>query len=156
MELIVIFIFFIILSFPIFELSKFILKKFKYKDDKVLKYNTIALTVFLSPIIYFSIFYLVLYYRYFYYPSKKFDKNEWHKNIHKRYYMSENIIASKMLIGKSKEQVINLLGKKYFVYHNNHYSYYLGMVPGINNIDPDLLDVYFENDIVVTVGQHES
>lgn len=70
--------------------------------------------------------------------------------------MSENIIASKMLIGKSKEQVINLLGKKYFVYHNNHYSYYLGMVPGINNIDPDLLDVYFENDIVVTVGQHES
>lgn len=70
--------------------------------------------------------------------------------------MSDNIIKSKMLIGKTKKQVIELLGDKYFVYNKNHYSYYLGMVPGINNIDPDVLDVYFESDIVVRVGQHES
>ena len=131
------------------------MKKFNYKDDKILKYNSIALTVFLSPLIYFSIIYLVIYLM-FHYPSNKFDKNEWHNNIEQRYYMSENIIQSKMLIGMTKKQVIDLLGKDYYEYNENSYGYYIGMVPGIFKIDADVLDVYFENDVVIKVGQHES
>ena len=70
--------------------------------------------------------------------------------------MSEDIIDSEMLIGKTKEEVINLLGKGYSLYDDNWIAYYLGFVPGWIGIDPDVLDIYFKHGKVVRVGQHES
>ena len=63
--------------------------------------------------------------------------------------MSKNIIKSEILIGKTKEEVIELLGNGYQDYGENHIGYYLGFVPRMFNIDPDILDIYFENGKVV-------
>jgi hypothetical protein len=91
-----------------------------------------------------------------YYPSKDFDKQEWESNIQERYTMSADIIDSEILIGKSKQEVIELLGTEYSTYEENHISYYLGFVTGLANIAPDVIDIYFENGKVIKVSQHET
>ena len=68
--------------------------------------------------------------------------------------MSEDIIESKLLIGKTKQEIVELLGDDYYSYNENHIAYDLGFVPGLLNIDPDVLDIYFENGKVIKVDQH--
>ncbi len=69
--------------------------------------------------------------------------------------MSKDIINSKMLIGKTKSEVIELLGNDFSTYDDNHIIYDLGFVPGLLTIDPDILDIYFNEDKVIRVEQHE-
>jgi len=49
-----------------------------------------------------------------------------------------------------------LLENDFYTYNENHIAYELGFVPGLFNIDPDVLDIYFENGKVVRVGQHRT
>jgi len=91
-----------------------------------------------------------------YYPNKDFDQNKWKSNIEARYEMSKDIIDSKLLIGKTKKEVVDLLGSDFYTHGENHIFYDLGFVPGLLNIDPDFLDIYFENEIVNRVEQHGS
>ena len=70
--------------------------------------------------------------------------------------MSNDIIKSEILIGKTKEEVIELLGDDFYTYNENHIAYDLGFVPGLFNIDPDVLDIYFEKGKVIKVDQHET
>jgi hypothetical protein len=70
--------------------------------------------------------------------------------------MSNDIIKSNLLIGKTKKDVIELLGDDFYSYDENHIAYDLGFVPGLLNIDPDVRDIYFENGRVIKVGQHET
>ena len=145
----------LIIPIAVYFLSKLFLKYLKLGNDKNRKYIAIVPAVILSPIFYFllivSWIYVVEYY-----PEEKFDKQKWETNIEERYTMSENIIKSKILIEKTKEEVIELLGNEYRDYGENHIGYYLGFVPRMITIDPDVLDVYFENGKVVKVSQHNS
>lgn len=70
--------------------------------------------------------------------------------------MSHNIIDSKMLIGKTKSEVWDILGKEENTESSDIRSYYLWFEPGFMNIDPDVLDIEFENGRVIEVRQHES
>lgn len=70
--------------------------------------------------------------------------------------MSDNIIETELLIGKTKEEVIKLLGKNFYSYNENHIAFELGFVPRLFNIDPDVLDVFFKNGKVIKVDQHET
>ncbi|MGI9527242.1 MAG: hypothetical protein ACR2MS_09050 [Weeksellaceae bacterium] len=70
--------------------------------------------------------------------------------------MSEDIIESKILIGKTKEEITELLGQDFYSYGENHIAYELGFVPGLFNIDPDVLDIYFENGKATKVEQHQT
>ncbi len=70
--------------------------------------------------------------------------------------MSEDIIESELLVGLTLNEVTELLGGEFSRYSENHIAYYLGFVPGMFNIDPDVLDIYFENGRVVRVDQHET
>ncbi len=58
-----------------------------------------------------------------------------------------------MLIGKTKSDVIQILGSEYSISNENHLSYELGIKPGLFNIDPDYLDIKFENEVVLSVNQ---
>ena len=145
----------LILAVPIYFFSKWILKKLKFGSKKNRKYLSIIPTLILSPLTYIGIIMIWLF-SIWYYPEKEFNKDEWETNIEERYMMSEDIIDSEILIGKSKQEVIELLGTEYWKYGEDHISYYLGFVPGIANIDPDVLDIYFENGRVIKVGQHET
>ncbi len=67
--------------------------------------------------------------------------------------MSEDIIDSKMLIGKTKEEIIELLGQNFYSISENHIAFELGFIPRLINIDPDALNIYFENEKVIKVEQ---
>ncbi|MEL0645351.1 hypothetical protein V6251_13240 [Olleya sp. Ti.3.14] len=145
----------LILAIPTYFLSKWILKRLNLGNEKSRKLIALIPTIFFSPIIYIGLIYLWIFSA-SYYPSNDFDKQEWETNVEERYKMSEDIIESKILIGKTKEEITKLLGQDFYSYNENHIAYELGFVPGLFNIDPDVLDIYFENGKVTKVEQHQT
>jgi len=112
-------------------------------------------TLAVAPMIY--IVFIISYFSYLeYYPKSDFDSSAWETNEEERFKMSKDIIESDMLIGKTKAEVIEILGSDFSTYDDNHIAYYLGFVPGMFNIDPDVLDIHFANSKVVKVDQHET
>jgi hypothetical protein len=144
----------IILAIPTYFICKWIIKRLKIGNDNNRKFIALIPTIILSPIIYFGLV-MIWIFSVSYYPTSDFDQNEWKSNIEERYKMSEDIIESEMLIGKNRDEVINILGNNYSTNNENRLSYELGFVPGLFNIDPDYLDIKFENEIVVSVNQYE-
>jgi len=145
----------LILGIPTYFFFGWIFKKYKIGNEKYRAFIAIIPTIILSPLIYFAII-IIWMFSITYYPNKDFDQNKWKSNIEARYEMSEDIIDSKILIGKTKKEVVDLLGPNFYTHGENHISYDLGFVPGLLNIDPDFLDIYFENEKVNRVEQHGS
>ena len=144
----------LILAIPTYFIIKWAMKKLKIGNINNRKYIAIIPTLILSPIIYFGLV-LIWIFSISYYPTNDFNQNEWNTNIEERYKMSEDIIKSKMLIGKTRDEVIRILGNNFSSNDENRISYELGNVPGLFNIDPDYLDIKLENGIVVSVNQYE-
>ncbi len=144
----------LILAIPTYFICKWIMKRLKIGNDNNRKFIAVIPTIILSPIIYFGLV-MIWIFSVSYYPTSNFDQNEWKSNIEERYKMSEDIIESEMLIGKNRDEVINILGNNYSTNNENRLSYELGFVPGLFNIDPDYLDIKFENEIVISVNQYE-
>lgn len=73
--------------------------------------------------------------------------------------MVKGIIESKMLIGKTKNEVIEMLGEDQVGYINPHNSdeywqYYVGMTPDflrLNDDDVDAFLIFFKDEIVTEV-----
>ena len=145
----------LILAIPFYFLSGCVFKKIKLGNEKNRKYLAIIPALIISSVVYVGIV-LIGMFSMTYYPNIDFNKQKWDKNQEERYKMSKNIIKSEMLIGKTKEEVIELLGEDYHTYDDNHIFYDLGFLPELFNIDPDVLDIYFENGIVVKVEQHRT
>jgi hypothetical protein len=91
-----------------------------------------------------------------YYPKTEFDRAKWLSEPGKRYRMSENMLASKMLIGKTKKEVSMLLGVDGVSFARDRWTYDLGFLPGSFNIDSQELDIVFENYKVIKVTQHQN
>lgn len=144
----------LILAIPTYFICKWIIKRLKIGNDDNRKFIAIIPTIILSPIIYFGLV-MIWIFLLSYYPTNDFNQDEWSSNMEERYKMSEDIIESKMLIGKNRDEVINILGNNYSTNNKNRLSYELGFVPGLFNIDPDYLDIKFENGIVISVNQYE-
>jgi hypothetical protein len=144
----------LILAIPTYFICKWIIKRLKIGNDNNRKFIAVIPTIILSPIIYFGLV-MIWIFSVSYYPTSDFDQNEWKSNIEERYKMSEDILESEMLIGKNRDEVINILGNNYSTNNENRLSYELGFVPGLFNIDPDYLDIKFENEIVISVNQYE-
>jgi outer membrane protein assembly factor BamE (lipoprotein component of BamABCDE complex) len=145
----------LIISIPTFFLLRWALKRVIKTDDLLRKIVTWVGTIFLTPIIYFALCIAIIAYI-SYYPTKTFDETIWRTDTEKRYEMTEDIIDNKLLIGKTKDQIIKTLGDDYFKYDENRWGYDVGFVPRLFNIDPDVLDIHFKDDKVESVGQHES
>lgn len=142
----------ILVAIPTYIFSKLILKKLNIGNGINRNFTALIPTLILIPIIFAGITYLGV----FYYPSYEFNKQNWEVNKEERYKMSEDIIDSKMLIGKTKVEITELLGPDFYTYNENHNAFALGFVPGLIKIDPDVLDIFFENGKVIKVGQHET
>jgi len=145
----------IIIACIVYYSSKLILKRLNFGTSKKRKIVALISSIILSPLIYIGIIYM-MFFTISYYPSNNFDKTKWDTNKAERYKMSEDIIESEILIGKTKTEIIQLLGNDFYTYNNNHIAYELGFVPGLFNIDIDVLDIYFENEKVIKVSQHSS
>lgn len=147
-----VFIISIILSIPIYFFCHWFYKKI-IKDVFTRKIATWVSTILLTPIIYcYSI--LFLFAILFYSPNYTFDKDEWFKDKEKRYELSKDIIESHLLIGKSKIEVIEILGIELNCEENDVWSFYLGFKPGLG-IDPDFLRITFKEGKVIKVEQEE-
>lgn len=145
----------LILAIPVYFLSIWFLKKFKLGNEKNRKLLAIIPAIILSPIL-FGVIILLWIFSISYYPKTDFNKQEWASNKEERYKMSNDIMESNLLIGKTKDEVITLMGNDFYKYDENHIAYGLGFVPGLFNIDPDVLDIYFKNGKVFKVEQHQT
>jgi len=144
----------IILGICTFFFWRWLFKKL-IKDNKKRKIATWFTTIFVTPVIYVLII-LAFFFSASYYPSHDFNQQKWASDSEKRYELSADLIKSKILIGKTKNEVTELLGEPDGWKQENYWTYYLGFKPSIMSIDPDYLDIEFKNDKVITVGQHES
>ena len=144
----------VILGIPVFFLWRWIFSRY-IKADRTRKLATWTATIFTTPLLYIGIF-LIIFYIITYYPIYEFDQAKWSSNIEKRYEMSKNLIESRILIGKTKSEIKQLLGDSNVPYENNNWNYYLGMKPDIIRIDPDILEIEFKDGKVVKVWQRNS
>ncbi|GAB5408140.1 MAG: hypothetical protein BalsKO_05050 [Balneolaceae bacterium] len=144
----------LILAIPTYFLCKWLMTKIKVGNDRNRKFLALIPTVILSPIIYVGLV-MIWIFSISYYPTSEFDQNEWDSNVEERYKMSEDIIESKMLIGKTRDEVTQILGNDFITNSESEITYELGHVPGLFNIDPDYLDIKLENGKVVNVNQYE-
>jgi hypothetical protein len=144
----------LILGIPIFFIWQWLFKKF-IKVDQTRKITTWVVTICSTPIIYVGLIMLFLF-SVSYHPSYEFDKERWAANKEKRYQLSEHIIESKMLIGKTKAEVKQILGDADHSDDLNNWDYHLGFRPALFSIDIDILDIEFKEGKVVKVWQHQS
>lgn len=81
--------------------------------------------------------------------ENKFDQTTWKVYPSKRYKMRKDIIESELLIGKTKQEVIRLLGKSEAsnLTGKDHLIYSLGDVPSFFDSEEEQLIVIFENDL---------
>lgn len=143
-----------ILSIPTYYVCSWLIKKL-IKVEKTRKIVTWTATIIVTPLVLIAIAIIILTSLY-YYPTYKFDKQKWKSNIEKRYELSEDIIESKLLIGKSKIEVQELLGQGNNSIESDHWTYYFGLRPGLMNIDPDILDIEFKEGKVIKIRQYEA
>jgi hypothetical protein len=142
------------LGIPTYFFCRWLLKKF-IPVDKTRKKATWVATILITPLIYAAIVMLWIL-SISYYPSYDFDQQKWRDDVEKRYEISEDLIDSGVLIGKSMEEVKQLLGDDYQQTGKDRWSYYLGFRPQLFGIDPDYLDIDFKNGRVIKVAQHTS
>jgi hypothetical protein len=111
-------------------------------------------TIITTPILYAGLI-LIWILMLEYYPDRVFDKTKWLNDPDKRYELSKSIIERKILIGKSKSDVKAILGDGANTNNDNQWYYNLGYRPQLAGIDPDNLEIDFENGKVVNVIQHK-
>ncbi len=83
-----------------------------------------------------------------------FSNDRWIKYPRERVKMVDDMLGRYNLLGKSKEEVVELLGSEtnteYFKEADN-FVYYLGDERGLISIDSEWLIISFDNDIAVEV-----
>lgn len=83
-----------------------------------------------------------------YYPERDFDKKAWSENEEKRYEYADDLVENQKLIGLSRTEIKEILGEPKYE-NENSMTYYLGFSPrNFFAIDPDWLEVSFEQDKV--------
>lgn len=151
----------IIIAAIVFWPSWWLASKFFKRTRNILLASVLGSLV-VAPILYVGLISAMLFSMY-YYPSETFTTEAWQAtgwsekhgdNLPPtRYKYSQDLIERRLLVGKTKAEVIEMLGEGYET--PDRISNDLGFVPG-HGIDPDFLEVYFENGVVIKVEQRRS
>jgi len=94
-----------------------------------------------------------------YYPHYSFDKADWAKNVQQRYIVADDLVDSKRLIGLTRSQAIELLGKPYREWDSIDHTirFDIGDRPTIvMDLDPDELVLKLKDDKVVNCYLNET
>lgn len=140
----------VVIGLLTYSLWNWLYRKF-ISDKRKRQIATWVSTIVITPLIYIGAIYLLLFWM-FYYPKQTFEKQAWETQPGKRYEMSADIIQSHILIGKTKAQVQDLLGKPLYFGKSDKWYYYLGFLPGVA-MDADQLYIEFKYDKAVKVSQ---
>lgn len=132
------------------------------RNRRMVMFSAFVGSLLLSPVLYVGLV-SAIYFASIQYPSRTFTPEAWktfgerveHDDYiaSERHQFSRDLIQRKLLIGKSRQQVVEILGPGRET--GDVLVYDLGFVPG-HGFDPDFLEVYFENDIVVRVEQRRT
>ena len=141
----------LILGIPVFFLLRRISRKL-IKNDRIRKTIIWIATLICTPLIYIGLIILWISIS-SYYPTNDFNKIKWDTDKDKRYEMSDDLIKSKILIGKTKQDVIKILGNGDNNLESNTWYYGLGFAPRFMTIDPDVLIIEFTGEKVSEVRQ---
>ena len=104
---------------------------------------TWGITIFSAPLVY-GVVVLVWMEGVEYYPNRDFDQKAWKADSDSRYEYTHDLIKSKTLVGKSRPQVLKILGDNGDTSQAELY-YYIGCRPEITGIDPSNIVVNFKN-----------
>ncbi|OIQ30305.1 MAG: hypothetical protein BM564_02730 [Bacteroidetes bacterium MedPE-SWsnd-G2] len=127
------------------------------------KWLTFLVSLGLTPVIYFYVFYPLINIFSSYHHQKYFNAVAWQESPALRYEMSDDLINSSVLIGKSTEDVQTQLGKYEWLSWNealkahdsNQWNYGMGIEPGAFNEEKEILKVNFTNGTVSTVETYK-
>jgi hypothetical protein len=142
------------MAIPVFFTCKWLLKKW-IKKERTRKIATWVATLVVTPIIYTGLIVLLIYWI-SYTPSKDFTQQEWLTNKEERYQMADDIIESKLLIGKDTNHVKLILGDTYWSDNYwrpdsiNTWTYDMGIGGGLGFMFNHLY-IKFEEDKVISV-----
>ncbi|SHG95633.1 hypothetical protein [Winogradskyella jejuensis] len=87
--------------------------------------------------------------------EERFNQEIWHTTPEKRYEMLDDILENKFLVGKTKTEVISILGEpdKNLISEGDFFVYDLGKPPSFFDSEPQYLLVTFENEKVVKLSK---
>ena len=127
--------------------------------DNKRKWLNIILAIVITPLAYFYIWYPISTIFLPYHHQKQFDSEIWREKPGLRYEMIDNMITTNFLIGKSKEDVAQLLGKVQWLSWNDTnkdfdpdvWNYGLGLIPGAFQDTKEDVEITFTNNKVSAV-----
>ncbi|AGC76517.1 hypothetical protein DDD_1390 [Nonlabens dokdonensis DSW-6] len=113
-----------------------------------------VVTLITAPLIY-SVLIIVFFSILFYEPQLDFNKERWMKIEQGRYKMRDDLVDSKILNGKTKKEVIDLIGRSRSADSTNVWTYDLGTSGAGLGWQFNYLEIKFANDKVNTVKKIE-
>lgn len=127
------------------------------------KWLTGLISLILTPFVYFYMFYPFVNIVSNYHHQKYFNSEAWVGKPALRYEMIDNTIASDTLIGLSKTEIKNQLGKyewlswddKKEAHDNDKWNYGLGIEPGAFNGEKECVELTFTNGKVSEVKHYQ-
>lgn len=85
--------------------------------------------------------------------EEQFDESEWHSSPSQRYKMADEIIDSELFIGKSKDEIIEVLGEPVDPIYSEKdiLNYKIGTPPSFSKHKREELIIVFEDSVVIEV-----
>jgi hypothetical protein len=143
----------IIIAIPTFFTLRWILKRF-IKNKNTINGTSISGTIIIAPILYIGL--VMTFFSYlFYEPQYDFEKERWFADKNSRFKMRDDLLNSGILNGKSKSEVIELIGNSESNDSTEIWTYDLGMSGAGFGWQFNSLQLTFENGIVTDVKKHE-
>lgn len=143
----------IIIAIPTFFTLRWILKRF-IKNKNTINGTSIFGTIIIAPILYIGL--VMAFFSYlFYEPQYDFEKERWFADKNSRFKMRDDLLNSGILNGKSKSEVIELIGNSESNDSTEIWTYDLGMSGAGFGWQFNSLQLTFENGIVTDVKKHE-
>ena len=134
----------LVIGVVIFLIGFLILKKIQPQKNHIKNPFLWIVTIIATPLTYVALiftFIIVI----THYPQRDFDKTQWKNNREMRYEYADDLVDNRKLIGLTKAEILELLGKP-DEERKDQITYYIGFSPRhFLGIDPDLLEIEFED-----------
>ncbi|OZI08191.1 hypothetical protein BWI93_10590 [Siphonobacter sp. BAB-5385] len=87
-----------------------------------------------------------------YYPKHAFTENRWATEKETRYQMEDDLINSRLLVGKTKAEVVQIVGLEGNELKSDSWRYFMGKKPGFT-FESSQIEVNYKDGKVETVGR---
>ena len=127
------------------------------------KWVSLLISIIATPIVYFYVFYPFINIFFSYHHYKHFDVEAWKEKPALRYEMSTEVVNNNLFLGKTKEEVKQVLGKSEWYSWDDAikanspemWNYNLGFKPGAFNMTQECLELVFKENKVMRVSQYQ-